>query len=143
MRWSYPELAELDRALAQCCDAVLSDETVLVRELPTRMVYWRYRDREFRVTYRAPGWARPLSPLGYLRWRRGQSFGTLPTQPEFAWRMAGDPAWRLALDLASWQRALAGRGGAAPDDFAGRAVRPLGGPPTLRAGAEAVPELVE
>jgi hypothetical protein len=143
MRWSYPELAELDRALAQCCDAVLSDETFLVREVPRRAVHWRYRDREFRATYLAPGWARPLSPLGYLRWRRDQSFGTLPTHPEFAWRALGDPAWHLTLDMASWRRALVSYGGTAPDDFAGRAVRPLGGPPTLRAGAVAVPELVE
>jgi hypothetical protein len=136
MRWSYPELAELGQALAQCCDAILGDETFLVRELPTRTVYWRYRDREFRATYLVPGWSRPLSPLGYLRWRRDQSSGTLPTHPEFAWRAPGDPAWQLALDVASWRRALAGRGGESPDDFAGRPVRPLGGPPALHAGAE-------
>jgi hypothetical protein len=103
MRWSYPELVELDRALAQCCDVVLSDETFLVREQPTRAVHWRYRDREFRATYLAPGWARPLSPLGYLRWRREQSFGALPTHPESAWRVPGDPAWRWRSMAASRQ----------------------------------------
>lgn len=141
-----PGLTELERALQQSCDDVLSDLTVPTADGLTRRVHWRYRGREFRATILLAPAASLFSLRQYVAWRAGgQHFAQLPSRPVFE-TQRGPFDWEIALDLGMWRWALrtAGRqrsedDDASPGDLAGRPVRPRPGPPSLSASAAALP----
>lgn len=144
-----PGMAELEAALEQFCDEVLHDVTIPTPEGPRRQVHWRYRGRQFRASVLLHQGRDEFTPNRFARWRvQGQHFDQLPSRPIFEFR-EGPTAWRLAPNFGLWRWSLvtAGRRGAggfrdddpAPGDLAGRPVRPRPGPPSLGAGAAAVP----
>jgi hypothetical protein len=145
-----PGLGELELALAQFCDKIVSDFTFPTREGMRRQVQWRYRGKEFRATVLMPQAGEELSPLRYAQWRvRGRQFDQLPSRPVFEFQ-EGPFDWRTASNVQIWRWALlpAGHrglddGDELPGDLTGRPVRPRPGLPSLSAGAVAIPEPAE
>ena len=141
-----PGLRELERALRQYCDEILSDLTLSTPDGLERRVHWRYRGREFRATLLLASAPSRFPLRQYVAWRAsGQRFAQLPSRPVFE-TQRGPFDWEIALDLGIWHWALrtAGRrdnreDDESPGDLAGRPVRPHPGLPSLSASAAAIP----
>lgn len=142
-----PGLTELEKALRQYCDEVLSDLTVSTAAGAMRRVHWRYREHEFRATILLLQPDRQFTLGEYRDWRtRGQEFARLPSAPVFE-ALGDSPEWEAVLNVNMWRWALrtAGRhdrdrgDDESPGDLAGRPVRPRPGLPSLSASAAAIP----
>lgn len=142
-----PGLRELERALRQYCDGMLSDLTFPTAEGLTRLVHWHYQGREFRATVLLLETDHRFSLGEYRAWQaRGQEFARLPSAPVFESRRETSD-WETLLNVNVWRWALrtAGRSdrdrgdNPSPGDLTGRPVRPRHGPPTLSASAAAIP----
>jgi hypothetical protein len=138
-----PAAEELDLALRRYCDEVISDITLPSPNGMVRHVHWRYRGRHFRAS--VPEMV-ALADLTYANWRRhGYHFAQLPVPATFETRDDG-LTWENIANLSYWRWLLttAGRRRGSDDERpggpAGRPVRPLPTPPSLSAGAEAIPE---